>query len=106
MPVWWIRYFVDLPDLIFLSMHKAAGSVARSCNCMPQYEIVSEEGGGAKLIRARNEREALRKVLLCGASDVLALEEMHDLAGWKRVIVNGSERGQIRPHHRMRFRRD
>ena len=58
------------------------------------------------VVRALSPEDAVRRRLaLAPASDV-EVRETDDLRGWLDVWIDGVEAGRVRPHHRMRFRRD
>ncbi|HUF09711.1 MAG TPA: hypothetical protein VMO47_10340 [Rhodothermales bacterium] len=78
---------------------------------MPQFELEDVKSAkGIERIRALTAEEAARQWL--GTSDDAVVEfgkpnaAMEALEGWRTILVAGVVRGRIRPHQRMRFRRD
>ena len=74
---------------------------------MPQYEL--EAVGPARfsgLQRGRTPEEAVH--LAGGVPDdqTLVVAPEADREGWQAVLVDGQPAGRLRPHQRMRFRRD
>jgi hypothetical protein len=78
---------------------------------MPQFELrKSESGGDVERLRARSPEEAVRRWLDIPADEAVTFEKvptpLEALEGWSIIRVAGRARGRIRPHQRMRFRRD
>ena len=77
---------------------------------MPQFEIETAAAPGPSagppaLTRGRTPEEAFRQA--AGVPDTAALElDPADREGWHVARVDGVEAGRVRPHQRMRFRRD
>jgi len=78
---------------------------------MPQFELEDVRSGkGIERVRALTAEDAARQWL--GTSDDAVVElvkpnvAMEALEGWRTILVAGAVRGRIRPHQRMRFRRD
>ena len=60
----------------------------------------------AQTLRARSAEDAVRQSAgLADGADV-ALGEPEPGSGWQSVTVGGEPWGRVRPHSRMRFRRD
>ena len=74
---------------------------------MPQYEL---SGVGtppvSDVVRGLSPEDAVRRRLDLPASCRVEVLEADDLRGWLDVVIDGAASGRIRPHHRMRFRRD
>ena len=88
-----------------------ASLIVQTVSVLPQFDLRDPKADSAdKLIRARSGEEAVRLWLdLPHDIDVtLRTPEapMEALEGWKAVFVDDVYRGRIRPHQRMRFRRD
>lgn len=78
---------------------------------MPQFELEDVKSGkGIERVRARSAEEAARSWLGLPEDAKVKFEKadspMEELEGWRKVIGAGVVRGRIRPHQRMRFRRD
>lgn len=77
---------------------------------MPQFELTDTGGGAVGRVRARDPEEAVRAWLGLEEGIEVSLEDppaaMDALEGWRIIRVKGEELGRIRPHQRMRFRRD
>ena len=71
---------------------------------MPQFET-ERPGEPAAVLRARDAEDAVRRAF--GLPD-LAVVAVGAAArdAWAPVTVNGASAGRVRPHARMRFRRD
>ena len=74
---------------------------------MPQYEV-SEVGRPpvSGVVRARDPEDAVRRTLGLDAECRVEIRPAEGFRGWLDVFIEGQEAGQVRPHHRMRFRRD
>ena len=74
---------------------------------MPQYEV---ELSRPTRIRTRQRgldpADAVRQAADLPADAQVAVEAEADLKGWSAVTVEGEAAGRVRPHQRMRFRRD
>ena len=78
---------------------------------MPQFELEDiASRRGIERVRAISAEAAVRQWLsLPDDSDVelgKAPTSMDELEGWFTIRVGGVVRGRVRPHQRMRFRRD
>lgn len=74
---------------------------------MPQYEL--EKVGPARfsgLSRGRTPEEAVRLAGGVPDTSTLVLGEADGPGAWRPVRVDGVPAGRVRPHARMRFRRD
>ncbi len=74
---------------------------------MPQYEL--DAVGPARftgLQRGRTPEEAVRRAGGVPDDQSLLIEPEADVQGWQAVLVDGAPSGRVRPHQRMRFRRD
>ena len=78
---------------------------------MPQFELEDiKSGKGIERVRALTAEDAARQWL--GTPDDAVVEfvrpnaAMEALEGWTTIVVAGAVQGRIRPHQRMRFRRD
>ncbi|MEM6782392.1 MAG: hypothetical protein AAF624_01470 [Bacteroidota bacterium] len=70
---------------------------------MPQYEVMTGPDA-VVLVRGRDALDAASRAL-DGHPEGLTLGGT-DPHGWEDVLRNGTAVGQVRPHQRMRFRRD
>lgn len=75
---------------------------------MPQFEMeeVGLDRRFTELARGLSPEDAIRRALDLDASVVVDVETTADLHGWQKVQIDGRAAGRIRPHQRMRFRRD
>ncbi|MDX1420333.1 MAG: hypothetical protein R3181_10235 [Rubricoccaceae bacterium] len=74
---------------------------------MPQYEL--DAVGPARFSgrrRGRTPEEAARRAGQVPDASALAVAPEADREGWQAVTVDGVPAGRLRPHARMRFRRD
>jgi len=74
---------------------------------MPQYEL--DAVGPARftgLQRGRTPEEAVRRAGQVPDDSALVIGPEADREGWQDVAVDGAPAGRVRPHQRMRFRRD
>ncbi len=78
---------------------------------MPQFEIEDIANlKGIDRVRALSTEHAVRQWL--NLPDDVPVElgrpdsAMEQLEGWQTIRVEGVEKGRVRPHQRMRFRRD
>jgi len=78
---------------------------------MPQFELQqSTSNDNIDRIRARDPESAIREWLGLADDEEVTLEKgqsaMEQLEGWQVIRVGGVVKGRVRPHQRMRFRRD
>jgi hypothetical protein len=74
---------------------------------MPQYEL--DAVGPARysgLQRGRTPEEAVRTAGAVPDTSTLVIGAEEGPEGWCPVTVDGTPAGRVRPHQRMRFRRD
>jgi hypothetical protein len=74
---------------------------------MPQYEL--DAAGPARSSgrqRGRTPEEAVRLAGEVPDASTLVVAPEADGEGWQAVTVDGVPSGRVRPHQRMRFRRD
>ena len=74
---------------------------------MPQFEL-AQVGPGAfsGLVRGRTPEEAVRQATGMPPDAELQVSPEADVQGWQAVTMEGEPSGRVRPHQRMRFRRD
>ncbi len=58
------------------------------------------------LVRGRTPDEAIRRATDVPDAVEIAVEAEADVHGWQTVLFDGAPMGRVRPHQRMRFRRD
>ncbi|NNF57171.1 MAG: hypothetical protein HKN04_02925 [Rhodothermaceae bacterium] len=74
---------------------------------MPQFELEQVGPDGfSGLVRARTPEEAIRHAATLAEKCTVTLVPEADVQGWQGVQVDGAPSGRVRPHQRMRFRRD
>lgn len=77
---------------------------------MPQFELKQSHPGNRQVVlRGRTPEDAVRRFTDAPPDATIELQPEtgpDHLAGWQRFLVNGQPAGRVRPHHRMRFRRD
>ena len=76
-------------------------------NSMPQFEL--ENVGPEKisrLVRGRSVEEAIRRGGGIPENAEMTIDEHSDVQRWQEVVLDGEVSGRVRPHQRMRFRRD
>lgn len=74
---------------------------------MPQFEIDPATADATpSLVRGRDVADAVRRAAGLAEASAVEVEPTDDPAGWSDVRVDGSAWGRVRPHARMRFRRD
>lgn len=77
---------------------------------MPVFELKDPDGTEVGRVRARYPEEAVREWLGLPDEAEVSVDEataaMEVLEGWRVITVGGEDRGRIRLHQRMRFRRD
>jgi len=74
---------------------------------MPQFEL--ENVGPEKisrLVRGRSAEEAIRRGGGIPENAEMTIDEHTDVQRWQDVVLDGEVSGRVRPHQRMRFRRD
>ena len=74
---------------------------------MPQYELDAVGPDRVTdLRRGRTPEGAVRTALGVGDDVAVEVGPAEGAEGWRAVRVDGVASGRIRPHQRMRFRRD
>ena len=80
---------------------------------MPQFETerraasgAASGGADAATVRALDAADAVRRAFGLAPHAVVAVGEASPRDGWAAVTVDGAPAGRVRPHARMRFRRD
>lgn len=72
---------------------------------MPTFET-ERPGAPAETLRARDAADAVRRAAGLPADAAVDVAEPSGPDGWCDASVNGTPSGRVRPHARMRFRRD
>ncbi len=72
---------------------------------MPQFET-ERPGAPAETLRARDAADAVRRAANLPADAAVAVAAPAGPDGWCEATWNGAPAGRVRPHARMRFRRD
>lgn len=72
---------------------------------MPTFET-ERPGAPPETLRARDAADAVRRAHNVPADAVVAVADPSGPDGWCEATVNGTPAGRVRPHARMRFRRD
>ena len=74
---------------------------------MPQFELEQVGPDGfSGLARGRTPEEAVRRGIRLREECIVTIDSEADVQGWQSVQVDGAPSGRVRPHQRMRFRRD
>ncbi len=72
---------------------------------MPQFET-ERPGAPAEVLRARDAADAVRRAASLLDDAVVDVADPSGPDGWCDATANGTPAGRVRPHARMRFRRD
>lgn len=72
---------------------------------MPQFET-DRPGAPAAVVRALDAPDAVRRAFALPPEARVEVGAPAGPAGWSDVVVEGGAAGRVRPHARMRFRRD
>ena len=72
---------------------------------MPQFET-ERPGKSAAVVRAADLEDAVRRAFGVPAGTVVVVGPPSPRDAWAPVVVDGAPAGRVRPHARMRFRRD
>ena len=76
---------------------------------MPQFETERSDASGhpdAATVRALDAADAVRRAFGLAPDVAVTLGVASPRDGWATVTVDGEPAGRVRPHARMRFRRD
>ena len=74
-------------------------------SAVPQFET-ERPGAPPTVARARDERDAARRAFGLGPEARLEIGPPDPRDAWRTVTLDGEPQGRLRPHARMRFRRD
>ncbi len=72
---------------------------------MPQFET-ERPGAPAAVVRAQDPADAVRRTQGLSPEVRIEIGEASPRDAWAAVTVDGAAAGRVRPHARMRFRRD
>ena len=73
---------------------------------MPQFETEPPEGSPPRVLRATDAADAVRRALSLPPETPVAIGDPSPRDAWAEVTAAGEPAGRVRPHARMRFRRD
>ena len=73
---------------------------------MPQFETEPPGGGPPAVLRATDAADAVRRALGLPPETPVDLGAPAPRDAWAEATAGGAPAGRVRPHARMRFRRD
>ena len=72
---------------------------------MPQFET-ERPSAPAQTVRARDAADAVRRAAALPDTAQVEIGQPTGPDGWADATADGAPAGRVRPHHRMKFRRD